>query len=758
MIELRALGTLVLRDQNGEDLQAVLTQPKRVALLAYLAIARPRGFHRRDTLLALLWPERDEQHARWALNQALRHLRSALGKEAVPSRGDGEVGLDLRAVSCDAVDFEAAIEAGNPERAMELYRGDLLAGFHVSGGGEFERWLAAERAWLRRRAARASAELARREEARGEALAAGGWARRACALAPDDEAEVRNLIQLLGRLGDRAGAVQVYDQFARRLRTEFDVAPAPETVAAIAAVRTMQATVPQATPADGPVAVSALLAQPERPRRRRVGGGIVGLLVLGVLAVLGVAFRGAGAPELPARATAIAVLPFVNMSRDSADEYFSDGMAEEIMTALSKVEGLQVVARTSAFSFKGKRATVREIGRQLGVGTVVEGTVRREAGRLRVTAQLIDVDDGYHLWSETYDRDLRDVFAVQEDIAQAMVAALRVKLTGESASIVVRPTADLTAYDLYLKGRHAVNQRTGGALVEAVKHFEQAIARDLGFAQAHAGLADAFVLLPGYNVARSSEAWPKGRAAAERALALDSTLAEAHTTLAYGRFLFDRDWRAAEQGFRRAIALNPGYATAHHWYGDFLGGQGDLEGYLREIRLAQVLDPLSRQIGTEVGRALWALRRNDEAVTQLQQVIRADPSVAEAHVTLGRVYIQQGRLTDAIGEFQKGVELRGRDALDLAELAYAYAVAGRRGEAQRLVTELEGRSRREYVQPTAFGIVYMGLGDDARAFDWLDRAAAERDGWLAESIFYPTFNPLRSHPRYPALLQALGLR
>jgi tetratricopeptide (TPR) repeat protein len=279
--------------------------------------------------------------------------------------------------------------------------------------------------------------------------------------------------------------------------------------------------------------------------------------------------------------------------------------------------------------------------------------VRRAEDRLRFTAQLINVEDGYHLWAETYDRDLRDVFAVQEEIAQAIVGALRVKLTGEATAIVVRPTADLTAYDLYLKGRHAVNQRRGESLVQAAGYFEQAIARDPSFAQAYAGLADAYVLLPGYNVTNSSEAWPKSRAAAQRALALDSTLAEAHTTLAYGTFMFERDWRAAEEGFRRAIALNPGYATAHHWYGDFLGGRGDLEGYLQEIRLAHALDPLSQQIGTEVGRALWALRRSDEAVTQLQQVLGADPAFAEAHVTLGRVYIQQGRLAEAIGAFRR---------------------------------------------------------------------------------------------------------
>jgi TolB-like protein/Tfp pilus assembly protein PilF len=446
------------------------------------------------------------------------------------------------------------------------------------------------------------------------------------------------------------------------------------------------------------------------------------------------------------------------MSPDGGNEYFSDGMTEEIITALAKIEGLRVAARTSAFAFKGKRESVTEIGRQLRVSTVLEGSVRRAGARLRITAQLINVDDGYHLWAETYDRDLRDLFAVQEEIAQAIVGALRVKLSAEPTAIVVPPTTDLGAYDFYLKGRHAVNQRSSGSLVQAVTYFEQAIERDPRFAEAYAGLADAYVLLPGYSVTKSSEAWPKGRAAAERALALDSTLAEALTTLAYGKFLFDSDWRGAEQGFRRAIALNPEYPTAHHWYGDFLGGRGNLEGYLQEVRRAEELDPLSRQIGTEVGRALYALRRNDEAVTQLQQVLRADPAFAGAHVTLGRVYVEQGRIAEAIGEFQKAVELRGRDALDVAYLASAYAVAGKRSEAGRLLIELEGRSRREYVPPTVLAIVYIGLGQHGRAFDLLDRAVAEHDGWFAESIFYPTFDPLRSHPRYAGLLQALGLR
>jgi TolB-like protein/DNA-binding SARP family transcriptional activator len=792
MLVLRLLGAPSLSD-NGSALTGPATQRHRLALLALLANSRSRP-QSRDKLMGWLWPERDEEHARNLLNQGVHALRRAIGAAGIISVQD-ELRLDPAAVECDVVAFEDATAAGEFERAIALYTGPFLDGFHLPGASEFEHWADGERERLRRLYARSLESLAEAAEERREWRSAVERWRGLVSEEPYNGRVTLRLMRALDEAGDRAGALQQARVHALLLQQEFGAEPDPNVVALADRLRTVPANddggrlaagSSDSESPDGPPHASTsapapttaefastadhapaldLPASPWPGKRkpdsarwlRPVMAAALALALVGGI-WLGARRTAHGALEEPPRAPSIAVLPFVNMSPDGANEYFSDGITEEIMTALSRIEGLRVAARTSAFAFKGTRESVSEIGRQLGVRTVLEGSVRRADDRLRVTVQLINVEDGYHLWAETYDRDLRDVFAVQEQIAQAIVGALRVQLSGEETAIVVRPTADLTAYDLYLKGRHAVNQRSGGSLVQAAVYFEQAIARDPRFAQAYAGLADAYVLLPGYNVTSSSEAWPKGRAAAERALALDSTLAEAHTTLAYGTFMFDADWRAAEQGFRRAIALNPGYATAHHWYGDFLGGQGDLEGYLQELRLAHVLDPLSRQIGTEVGRALWALRRNDEAVAQLQQVLRADPRFADAHVTLGRVYLQQGRLAEALGSFQKGVEFRDHDALDVAELAYAYAVAGMTGEAQRLLVELEERSRRGYVQPTVFAIVYMGLGQDERAFDWLDRAAAERDGWLAESIFYPTFDPLRSHPRYAPLLRALGLR
>jgi adenylate cyclase len=771
MLFLRLLGGPSLSG-NGKTLTGPATQRHRLALLALLASSRSRP-QSRDKLVAWLWPERDAEHARNLLNQGVHALRRAIGEAGIISAQD-ELQLDPAALACDVIAFEDAVASGELERAIGLYTGPFLDGFHLPGASEFEHWADGERDRLRRSYARSVESLAEAAEERREwSSAVERWR----SLVSEERYNARVTLRLMRALegnGDRAGALQQARLHTLLVQQEFEAGPDPDIVALADRLRTEPAngddrkvarviTDQFASTADvAPALGEPLSASPSQRKPssiRWLWTILTAAFGLGLASVAGWTARTThGAFEGPPQATSIAVLPFANMSPDGANEYFSDGMTEEIITALSKVEGLQVAARTSAFAFKGKSESVSEIGRQLSVGTVLEGSVRRAGDRLRITAQLINVKDGYHLWAESYDRDLRDVFAVQEEIAQAIVGALRVKLSVEATAMVVRPTADLTAYDLYLKGRHAVNQRSSGSLVQAVAYFEQAIARDPRFAQAFAGLADAYVLLPGYSVTKSSEAWPKGRAAAERALALDSTLAEAHTTLAYGKFLFESDWRAAEQGFRRAIALNPGYATAHHWYGDFLGGRGNLEGYLQELRRAEALDPLSRQIGTEVGRALYALRRNDEAVAQLQQVLRADPAFAGAHVTLGRVYIQQGRLAEAIGEFQKAVELRGRNALDIAYLASAYAVAGKRSEAQRLLVELEGRSRREHVPPTVLAIVYIGLGQHGRAFDLLDRAVAEHDGWFAEFIFHPTYDPLRSHPRYAGLLQALGLR
>jgi len=398
------------------------------------------------------------------------------------------------------------------------------------------------------------------------------------------------------------------------------------------------------------------------------------------------------------------------------------------------------------------------VGRELNVGAVLEGSVRKSGNRLRITAQLVSVEDGYQLWSDSYDRELADVFAVQEDIARAIVTALRIRLgASPDSALVARPTRDLQAYDLYLKGRFAWNQRTGVALTEAVRYFEQAVVRDPRFARAYAGLADAYILLPAYAGASPAVAWPKAKTAATKALTLDSTSAEAHTSLGYGTMQFEWDWQATEASFRRAIAADPNYATGHHWYADFLAVRGRLEESLREMRRAHELEPLSRIIGAELGWVYYLMHRNEEAVEQVRRTLALDQNYGHGHFLLGLAQLQQGQHAAAIASLRQALEFGGFYPHVAAGLAFAYAVSGDRAAAKRLLEELRVRSAREYVPPFAFAVAYAGLGDVTRGIEWLHRGIDERDIFLPENFFDPLLDPLRGDPRFTRVVQRMGL-
>ncbi len=484
---------------------------------------------------------------------------------------------------------------------------------------------------------------------------------------------------------------------------------------------------------------------------------VAGLPLLALLAWYVFLEHAGGGDEAPPASAA--VLPFVDMSPQKDQEYFSDGLTEELITSLSQIKGLRVAAPTSSFQFKGRNTDVREVGRKLGVGAVLEGGVRRSENRLRVTAQLSSAKDGYQLWSDSYDRDLADVFAVQEEIARAIVAALQVRLApGPDSALAARPTEDLQAYDLYLQGRFAWNQRTQAALPEAVRYFEQAVARDTTFARAYAGLADAYILLPPFAGVSPAVAWPRAKAAAAKALALDSMSAEAYTSVAYGTMAYEWDWPAAEESFRRAIAANPNYPTGHHWYGDFLAGRGRLEESMREMRRAHTLDPLSRQIGTELAWVYYLMHRSQEATEEIRRTLALDQNYSQAHFVLGQVQSQQGRYGEAIASLRRAVDLGGFHGLVPAALAYAYAASGDHMAAGRILKELRRRSAREYVSPFGFAVVYAGLGDTTRVLEWLERGIDQRDIILAESFFDPALDPFRRDPRFARLVDRMGLR
>ncbi|HSE66534.1 MAG TPA: protein kinase, partial [Gemmatimonadales bacterium] len=492
------------------------------------------------------------------------------------------------------------------------------------------------------------------------------------------------------------------------------------------------------------------------PRRPLI---LTALIALAALTALAIYLNRRGTNPSPATSPSAAVLPFTDLSQEKDQEYFSDGLTDELITALSRIEGLKVAARTSSFQFKDAKADVREVGRKLGVATVVEGSVRKSGNRLRVNAQLVSAHDGYELWSESYDREVADVFAVQEEIARAIVAALRLRLGHQSDSVLAeRPTANLDAFDLYLKGRFAWNQRTGGSLLLAAQYFKQAVERDSGFARAYAGLADASILLPQYSGVLPRLAWPEAKAAAVKALALDSTLAEAHTSLAYGTMLYEWDWAAAETEFKRAIAADPNYPTARQWYGDYLAGRGRLEESLKQMRRGVELDPLSRIIGGELAWTYYVMHRNDEALAQIDTMLRLDPNFSHTYFVQSLIYLQQRDYEKALTAIQRDSELGGSYAQPESRRVWAYAGRGDTAAANRTLAALEERSKLEYVPPWAFAVAYTGLGDKTRAIGWLNRGIDERDMMMAENLFDPILDPLRGDPRFVAVERRLGLR
>jgi len=495
------------------------------------------------------------------------------------------------------------------------------------------------------------------------------------------------------------------------------------------------------------------------PRARSRGRPVVfgAILLLAAIATT-VWLVGRGGARSAATNRSVAVLPFVNVGGDSTDEYFSDGMTDEITTVLGKVPALNVASRTSSFMFKrNPTGDLRQIGRQLQVEAILGGSVQRAGGKIRVRVQLTNVADNFVMWSETYEGDARDVFQLQENIARSIAGALRVRLGGTTA-LAERPTGSLEAYDLFLKGRYAWNQRTGKSLEQAVRYFEQAIADDPHFARAYAGLAESYVLLPFYATVRPLDAWPKAKDAAQRALAEDSTLAEARAAFAYGQFLYERDFKSAEDGFRRAIAADPRYATAHQFYGDMLGADGRVEERLAELKRAQELDPLSRIIGHEIAQTLFVMGRFDEAITQLEQTLALDPSFAPGSRTLGLLYFRTGRRAEGFQFVRRSLELSGRRPIDVGHLARMYSLAGQRDSAVRLVAELEDRAKREYIASFALAIAYTGLGDTDRAFALLDKGAENYEPSLAENWFDPALDSLHSDPRWKRFLARMGVR
>ena len=460
--------------------------------------------------------------------------------------------------------------------------------------------------------------------------------------------------------------------------------------------------------------------------------------------------------NLPAKS--IAILPFENLSRDPDNAYFTEGIQDEILARLAKIADLKVISRTSTQRYKSSPDDLPQIAKRLGVSNILEGSVQKTADRVRVTVQLIHAPTDAHLWGETYDRNLTDVFAAESDIARAIAATLQAKLTGsEQNALAARPTENTEAHQLYLRGRYFWNKRTGADLKKSIDYFNQAIAKDPNYALAYAGLADAYVLLPAYAEASPKDSLPQAKAAAAKALELDSTLGEAHATLANALVAYDLNLAEANREFRRAIELNPNYATAHQWYAESgLVPLGQFDDAIAEARRALELDPLSLVINADLGTTLTSARRYDQAIEQLRKTAEMDPGFYYVHWTLGNALELKGRNEEAIAEYKKAIALND-DPLPPALLGHLYAKIGRKDEALailRQLRELRESSKQRYVSPYNLALIHIGLGEKDEAIQLLEETYEERDGYnIAFLKVEPMLDPLRGDPRFEALVQ-----
>ncbi len=706
MFEFRILGPPNLRRAGKPE--AVHLQPKRLALLAFIAALSDDGPCRRDSLVALFWPERTEKDARNALSQALYQLRRALGREALISSGADDLVLSRKAVWCDIRAFRQALREDRLGEALNLYRGPMLQGLHVKDAPDFEHWLEIERERLRRSASDAASSLAEREERGGNSVGAANWLRRRLDLEPDDETALQHLMRSLEDLGDRVGALRAYDSFAARLEEEMGLRPSAKT---------------------------CVIA--ERLR-----------------------FRSASRPE-DARSASVAVLPFANLSGDPNKEYFCDGITEEIINVLVRLSGLRVAARTSVLAMKDKFIDVQTLARKLGVRTVLEGTVRQAGTKLRITAQLIDATDGYHIWSQRYDRPTEDIFSIQDEIAKGVAHALRTELIERPNPVRPSPpTQDMEAHAFYLRAMYHRRKRTPSQIEMACGYFQQAVERDPSYAAAHAAAALTYALSGWflYDVLAPREAYTLAREAAETALRINERLPEAHLAVACTRMGFDWDAEGAEASFKRSLELDPDNLDTIGNYAGFLVLTGRTAEAIALTEPLEILDPFWIMPRSALGIWLFSARRYEEAIERLQQAQEMEPGHFVASLFLGDAYRFKGSADAARVAYERVLERIGRRPIILGRLGELHAEVGNTEVARRILEELRTLGEKRHVLPAVIAGVYLALGDRDHAFSWLQRAYDARDTMLTLLHLWPGYDSIRSDGRFQTLVDKVGIR
>jgi len=539
--------------------------------------------------------------------------------------------------------------------------------------------------------------------------------------------------------------------------------PTPVQSGEVAASQSTDSKVDSTSPPLLP-AFPAFAAKPEK-RVQRLRVVTVTLSIFAIVLAGAFAFRYLKRSSLATapsgQLTSLVVLPFENLSADKDQAYFADGMTDELIAHLAKIRSLRVISRTSSMEYKGAHKTLSQIARDLKVDSVVEGTVLRSGDRVRITAELVQVATDRHLWAETYESQLGDILTLQSHVASAIVNEIRVKLTPEDqVRLATTRQVSTQSYENYLKGRYYWNKRSQEGLTKAIDYFQLAIEQDPNYALAYAGLADCYSIIGSVIVGTvpALEVAPKARAAALKSLELDNTLAEAQTSLATVRFNYDWDWNAAASGFRRAVELNPSYATAYQRNSLYLMSMGRTSESIAEMNRAHDLDPLSISMNFSLGSRLYLAREYDQAIEQLRNTIDMDPDFVLPHLVLGQAYEQKKMYDQAITELRRAVDISQNSPPPVAALARAYAVSGRTTEARKLLDQLMEQSKKRYVSPFYVAIVYAGLGENDQALDWIEKAYKDRSNAIVFAKVDPQLDTLRSTPRFQSLLHRLAFQ
>jgi TolB-like protein/Tfp pilus assembly protein PilF len=464
-----------------------------------------------------------------------------------------------------------------------------------------------------------------------------------------------------------------------------------------------------------------------------------------------------GEPSSP-KIQSLVVLPLENLSKDPEEEYFTDGMTDQLITNLAQIGALKVISRTSAMRYKGTKKSLPEIARELHVDAVVEGAVMWVGGRVRISAQLIEAPTDYHLWAASYERDLRDVLSMQEEVTRAIASEIRVNLSAqEQARLASTRPIDPEAYRLYLKGRYYWNKRSLEGFQKAIEYFQQATAKDPAYALAYVGLADTYTYFSFFDVVPPREAMPNAKAAAARALEIDDRLGEAHVSLGYVSYTYDWDWPAAGKHFEQALTLNPAYSRAHTFYPFYLSSLGRSEEALAVAKHSLDLDPASPAVNHSLAVQFYFARQFDQAIEQSHKALELDPNFAISYELLGEVYVSGGQYREGLSELEKYSALSRGRAMSLALLGYAHARLGERSQGLRMLEQLEAALKERYTPAFSFAVVYAGLGEKDQAFAWLEKAYGERTSRLGYLKVEPLWDPLRSDPRFAELVRRIGL-